>query len=168
MPCIGVEEGILLAIALSLVDHVRHSYRPSITLLAPDASGRWEPTTAAPGLQTAPGLIVYRFGADLFYANAERFADEARNLIAHAPAPVHHFVIDADALTDIDFSAARTLRDLLLEMRDKKVDIVMGRVSAELRADLERHAIIDVIGEKKIFPTLHEALESVGVDARSK
>ena len=50
---------------------------------------------AAPGLQTDPGLIVYRFGADLFYANADRFADEVRALVDRAPAPVRWFVVDA-------------------------------------------------------------------------
>jgi MFS superfamily sulfate permease-like transporter len=54
VPCIGVEPGILLAIALSLVGHVRHSYRPHIAMLAPNAEGRWEPRDAQPGLQTAP------------------------------------------------------------------------------------------------------------------
>ena len=75
---IGVEQGILLAIALSLVRHVRHSYQPHTMVLAPGAAGRWAPAPATPGSQTEAGLIVYRFGADLFYANADRFADEVR------------------------------------------------------------------------------------------
>ena len=165
VPGVGVEQGILLAIVLSLVRHVRHSYRPHISILAPNALGRWEPTAAAPGLETAPGLIVYRFAADLFYANVDRFADEARELIARAPSPVRHFVIDAGALTDIDFSAARTLRDLLTELQAKKIEVVMGRVSADLREDLERHGIVAALGAEKIFRTLHEALAAVGVTA---
>ena len=166
VPGVGVEQGILLAIVLSLVRHVRHSYRPHISILAPNALGRWEPTPAAPGLETAPGLIVYRFAADLFYANVDRFADEARELIAKAPSPVRHFVIDAGALTDIDFSAARTLRDLLTELQAKKIEVVMGRVSADLREDLERHGIVAALGAEKIFRTLHEALAAVGVMAQ--
>jgi MFS superfamily sulfate permease-like transporter len=168
VPCIGVEQGILLAIVLSLIGHVRHSYRPHITLLTPDASGLWEPTVARPGLQTAPGLIVYRFGADLFYANVDRFADKARELIATAPSPVRGFVIDAGALTDIDFSAGRTFRDLLAELKDRQIDVVMGRVSADLRADLERHGIVEALGAEKIFRTLHQALEAVGVEVKSR
>src|SRR5262249_41040874 len=70
----GVEQGILLAIALSLLRHVRHSYLPHTMVLAPDANGHWIPVPATPGVQTEPGLIVYRFGADLFYANEDRFA----------------------------------------------------------------------------------------------
>jgi len=73
---IGVEQGILLAIGFSLVRHVRHSYRAhSMVLVQDESRGRWRPTPTAPGLQTAAGLIVYRYGADLFYANAEHFAE---------------------------------------------------------------------------------------------
>jgi MFS superfamily sulfate permease-like transporter len=164
VPCIGVEQGILLAIALSLVRHVRHSYRPHITMLAPNALGHWEPTQASPGMETAHGLIVYRFGADLFYANADRFADEARELIAKAPSPARHFVIDAGAITNIDYSAAGTFRDLLAEIREKRIDVVMGRVGAGLRSDLERHGIVVALGAENVFPTLHQALEHVGID----
>ena len=81
---IGVEQGILLAIALSIFRHVRHSYRPHALLLAPNAAGRWVPGPATPGMQTEPGLIVYRFGSDLFFANAKRFADQVRVLVDSA------------------------------------------------------------------------------------
>ena len=164
VPCIGVEQGILLAIVLSLVRHVQHSYRPHISILAPNAMGHWEPTKASPGMETAPGMIVYRFGADLFYANADRFADVARELTAKAPTQIRHFVIDAGAMTDIDFSAARTLRELLGELKEKRIDVVIGRVSAGLRSDLERHGIAGELGAENIFPTLHQALAAAGVD----
>jgi len=102
---IGVEEGILLAIVLSLLRHVRHSYRPHTMVLAPNATGRWTLVPVTPGAQTEPGLIIYRFGADLFYANDHRFTDEVRSLVEHAPTPVRWFIVDADAITDIDYSA---------------------------------------------------------------
>ena len=76
----------------------------------PMRRGRWEPTPAVPGLQTAPGLIVYRYGADLFYANADRFADQVRELVEKAPEPVKWFVVDAEAIGDMDLSAAQTVR----------------------------------------------------------
>jgi SulP family sulfate permease len=168
VPCIGVEQGILLAIILSLLRHVQHSYRPHISMLAPNPLGRWEPTEASPGMETAPGLIVYRFGADLFYANVDRFADEARELVAKTPSPARHFVIDAGAITDIDYSAAGALRDLLAELKEKRIDVIIGRVSAGLRADLERHTIVEALGTEKIFPTLHEALEAIGIDVSAE
>jgi sulfate permease, SulP family len=161
VPLIGVEQGILLAIALSLVQHVRHSYQPHSMVLVPDATGRWEPAPAAPGSQTEPGLIVYRFGADLFYANADRFTDEVRSLVDKAPAPVRWFVVDAGAVTDLDYSAARTVRDLLDELEAKNVGIAFARVSVYLRTDLDRHDITAKVGEARIFATLHEALAAV-------
>ena len=135
-----------------------------MSVLAPGASGRWEPAPARAGLQTAPGLIVYRFGADLFYANADGFADAAQALVAAAPAPVRDLVIDASATTSIDFSAARVFRALIASLQQRGVRVVMGRVSNSLRADLERHGVAAALGESQIFPTLHEALEAVGVD----
>jgi sulfate permease, SulP family len=161
VPLIGVEQGILLAIALSLVQHVRHSYQPHSMVLVPDATGRWEPAPAAPGSQTEPGLIVYRFGADLFYANADRFTDEVRSLVDKAPASVRWFVVDAGAVTDLDYSAARTVRDLLDELEAKNVGLAFARVSVYLRTDLDRHDITAKVGEARIFATLHEALAAV-------
>ncbi len=87
----------------------------------------------------------------------------ARELVARAPSPARHFVIDAAALTDIDFSAGGTLRDLVSEMKGKGVDVIMGRVSVDLRADLNRLGIAEAIGDGKIFPTLHQALGAAGV-----
>ena len=160
VPAIGVEQGILLAIALSLVQHVRHSYQPHTMVLAPGVTGRWEPAPATPGSQTEPGLIIYRFGADLFYANADRFADEVRSLVDKAPESVRWFVLDAGTVTDLDYSAAQTVRDLLGELTAKNVAVMFARVNTYLRADLDRHGISAKLGEARIFATLHEAIDA--------
>jgi len=160
---LGVEQGILLAIALSLFRHVNHSYRPHTLMFVPDPTGRWLPVPAVPGQVTAPGLIVYRFGADLFYANQNRFCDEVRSLVREAPEPVHCFIVDATAITDLDYSAARSLRDLLEDLKREKVHVVFGRVSPYLKSDMDRHGITRVLGEAQIFATLHQALETAGV-----
>ena len=155
---VGVEEGILLAIVLSLLRHVRHSYRPHTMVLAPDAAGRWMPVPAIPGAETEPGLIIYRFGADLFYANDHRFTDEVRSLVEHAPTPVRWFIVEAGAITDLDYSAARSIRELLDDLAHQKVDMIFARVSPYLRSDMDRHGITAAIGEARIFTTLHEAI----------
>jgi sulfate permease, SulP family len=158
---IGVEQGILLAIALSLFRHVRHSYSPHTMMLAPNPAGQWVAMPATPGKDTEPGLIVYRFGSDLFYANAHRFADEVRALVEHAPTPIRWFVVDAGPIEDIDFSAAQTVRDLLADLARQNVGVVFARVSSYLRSDMDRHCITPAIGEARIFTTLHEALAAV-------
>jgi sulfate permease, SulP family len=158
---IGVEQGILLAIALSLFRHVRHSYSPHTIMLVPDPRGRWVPVAAVPGKETEPGLIVYRFNSDLFYANANRFADEVRGLIAHAPTPIRWFIVDAGPITDVDYSAAQSVRDLLDGLTNQGVGVVFARVSPYLRSDMDRLRITASIGESRIFSTLHEAIEAV-------
>jgi MFS superfamily sulfate permease-like transporter len=155
---IGVEQGILLAIALSLFRHVRHSYRPHTVMLVPDATGEWMAIPATPGNVTEPGLIVYRFGADLFYANQNLFNDDVRALVEHAPAPVHWFVVDAGAITDVDYSASQSIRGLIEDLRRQNVAMIFGRVSAYLRQDLDRHHLTEALGAKQIFTTLHEAI----------
>ena len=151
----------MLAVALSLLRHVRHSYKPHTMVLAPDATGHWLPVPATPGVQTEPGLIVYRFGADLFYANEQRFGDEVRELVKRAPAPVRWLVVDAGAITALDYSAARMLRDLREELAQSGVELIFARVSPYLRADMDRHRIATALGPGRIFATLHEAVESV-------
>ncbi|HET9815643.1 MAG TPA: SulP family inorganic anion transporter, partial [Xanthobacteraceae bacterium] len=155
---VGVEQGILLAMALSLFRHVRHSYRPHTMVWAPDAEGHWLPAPTTPGAVTEPGLVIYRFGADLFYANDHRFTDEVRMLVEHAPTPVRWFIVDAGAITDMDYSAARSLRDLLDDLARQKVGMIFARVSPYLKSDMDRHGITAAIGEARIFSTLHEAI----------
>ncbi len=155
---IGVEQGILLAIGLSLLRHVRHSYRPNTSVLAIDAAGHRAPVPAVAGAQTGAGMIVYEFGADLFYANADRFAEDVRNLVAHAPTPTRWFVVDASAITDIDYSAAQTLRELIADLQQQNVCLAFARVRAGLQGDLARHGVAAALGQDRIFGTMHEAL----------
>ncbi len=155
---VGVEEGILLAIALSLFRHVRHSYRPHTMMLAPDAAGEWMPVPVQPGQVTEPGLIIYRFGSDLFYANQNRFVDEVRLLVARAPTPVRWFIVDAGPITDIDYSAGQSVRRLLDDLAARNIGMVFARVSPYLRSDMDRHGITAAVGEGRIFATLHEAI----------
>jgi sulfate permease, SulP family len=159
---IGVEYGVLLAISLSLLRHVRQSYRPHTAVLLLDPAHGWTTAPATPGHQTEPGLILYRFGADLFYANATRFADEARALVDGAPCPVRWLVIEADAITNLDYTAARVVLMLIEELAQQKVGIAFARVSASFRADMDRHGVTAAVGADKLFVSRHEALAEVG------
>jgi SulP family sulfate permease len=154
----GVEQGILLAIALSLFRHVRHSYRPHTIMLVADPTGRWMPVPATAGKETAPGLIIYRFGADLFYANRERFCSEVRALVEHAPTKVRWFIVDAAAITDIDYSAAQSICNLLSRFKAQNVAMIFARVNPYLRSDMDRHGISAAVGGTGIFNTLHDAI----------
>jgi len=158
---IGVEDGILLAVALSLLRHVRHSYHPHTMMLMPGPDKRWLAEPATPGMETEPGLIVYRFGADLFFANDHFFVDDVRRLLDHAPTTVRWFVVDAAAITDLDYSAARSVGDLCKNLQERNIEVVFARVNRYLRADMDRHGITEVIGATHVFETLHEALATL-------
>ncbi len=155
---IGVESGILLAIGLSLLRHVRHSYRPHTGVLVRDAQGEWQSMRCEPGAITEPGVLVYRFGADLFYANEQRFVDEVRRLVDGAPPPLRALVVDASAIADLDYSAAQSLRALIRDLHQRQILLVFGRVSDTLRADMSRHGISASVGTGHLHGSLHEAL----------
>jgi SulP family sulfate permease len=158
---IGVEEGILLAMLLSLLRHVRHSYRPHTAVLVEDGAGQWRPTPAVPGASTRPGLVVFQFGADLFYANAGRFAADVRGLVEARGTPVRWLVVDAGAITSVDYSAARVFRALQDDLIRDGVGLVLVHAQASLLADLDRHRLTHIIGADHIFDTLREALAAI-------
>ena len=155
---LGVEEGVLLVAFLSLLRHVHHSYKPHTAVLLHTAGAGWQEERATPGAQSEPGLIIYRFNADLFYANAFRFSDQVRRLVQSAPEPTKWLVIEADAITDLDYSAARTLETLVKDMKQRGVAVIFARVGPTLRSDMDRHGVTAVVGEDRIFETRHEAL----------
>ena len=158
---IGVEQGILVAIALSILRHVRHSYRPHTQVLVPDGQGVWRPEPARPGQETAPGLLIYRFGADLFFANGKYFENEVLRLIAAAPDKVRTLLVDAGSISDLDYSAACSLVELCKTLREQGTRVVFARVSSYLSADMHRHGVFDILGVDCIFTTLHEAIAAV-------
>jgi SulP family sulfate permease len=150
-----------LAMALSLLRHVRHSYRPHTAVLVEAGAGQWQPTPAVPGALSGPGLVVFQFGAALFYANAGRFAEDVRGLIEQASTPVRWLVVDAGAITNVDYSAARVVRALQDDLTRNGVVLVLVHAQSSLLADLDRHRLTDVIDTEHIFDSLHEALATI-------
>jgi SulP family sulfate permease len=168
---IGVEQGILLAIVLSLLDHIRRSYHPRDTLLVKEDSGRWRtvpvPEDVSPATDAEPGLVIYRFGASLYYANTNRFTEEIRSLLdrrAGAPAWV---CIDCAAIGDVDFSGGKTLLDLLQEVEKKGSWLVLAELDDGVRAELDRYGLTDAIGADAIFDTVAAAVVAFGSRDRS-
>jgi sulfate permease, SulP family len=154
----GVEDGIVLALVLSLLQHVRHSYRPHTAVETRAVEGHWLMNALSPEHMAAPGLIVYWFGADLFYANFDRFAAQAHKLVTDSRSPVKWLVIDAGAITSIDYTAGSGLKDLTKELAKKGVALVFAHMNQNLKADLDRQELTEVIGSTRIFETLRECL----------
>jgi MFS superfamily sulfate permease-like transporter len=154
---VGVEQGILLAMVLSLLRIVRHSYRPHTGVFVVNEGDIWQVVPAVPGAVTKPGLVIYRFGAALFYANAGLFAEQIRGLVGPTPSPVRWLAVDAEAITNVDYTAARMVRQLHKELVDRGVVLVFARAPLSLKADLDRHLLTQVIGSAQFFDRLHDA-----------
>jgi len=157
---VGVEQGIILAMILSIIEHIYHSYRPFDTFVVPDGSGsvRTEPVTAAAPF--APGVYVYRFGAALYYANASRFTEEIVTVLESATDPIRTFVIDAEAMTDVDYSGSDSLRQIQEEMQRHGATLILAEVTDQVRKLLDAYGLTDVIGAANFYPTTRAAIEA--------
>jgi len=162
----GVEDGIMLALVLSLLQHVRHSYQPSVAVKTQTAEGNWQASAVEPGRMAVPGLVVYWFGSDLFYANIDRFVVQARKLATESPSPLSWLVVDAGAITSVDYTAGGTLKELVKDLAQHGVALVFAHISESLKADLDRQGLTEVIGPNRQFETLRECLAAYASRAR--
>jgi MFS superfamily sulfate permease-like transporter len=156
---IGVEEGIILAIFLSLVLHVRRHYQTIDYVFARNAKGhlKTEPPTA--GSRTEPGLVVYRFGGGIFYANATRLSEEVLAL-AGGEDPLRWFILDAAAIDDIDFSGGKTLGELADELGARTVVLAIAQVTDNVQVQLGTFGITAKIGAEHIYETVEDAVDA--------
>jgi MFS superfamily sulfate permease-like transporter len=155
---LGVERGILLALVLSLLQHVRHGYRPHTAVILRDPVEHWRMEPVVPGKMIEPGVVMYWFGADLYYANANHFVEQAHLLVNEAASSVRWLVVDAGAITGIDFSAGRALVELKQDLARHGVDLALARVSSSLQEDLDRQELTVAIGANRIFSSRKHCL----------
>jgi SulP family sulfate permease len=155
---VGVEQGIILAILLSIIIHISHSYKPSDGTLVPMPKGHWQTTAVQQNQEAAPGLVVYFFGASLYFANAVRFSEEIVRLVDDAKPPVKWLDVDASAITDIDYSGADTVRLVHNVLQQKGVTLVFSNVIDNVKHELDRNGLTKLIGEEHIYGNLPEVL----------
>jgi MFS superfamily sulfate permease-like transporter len=155
---VGVEEGIVLAMLVSLARVVRHDYHPHSGVLQLNTDGSWKLVPAAPNVVTEPGLVLYRFGAELFYANAGRFIEEVTQVVQPMPSTVKWVVVDAEAMTHLDYTAARIVQGLKKSLTEAGVELAFARVPWDLKSDFDRHHVTEVIGPGLFFNRLHDAI----------
>ena len=156
---LGVEYGILLAMILSLLQHVRQGYRPKSAVILHDPVEHWRMHPVAPGKMIEPGVVLYWFGADLYYANANYFVEQAHLLVDQSPVPLRYLVVDSEAITSVDFSAGRSLIELQQDLAEKGVTLVLTRVTPSLRADLDGLDVTQAIRPENIFQSRKQSLE---------
>jgi MFS superfamily sulfate permease-like transporter len=155
---VGVEQGIVLAMVVSLLRVVQHSYHPHSGVLIADENGAWKLAPVGPHVVTEPGLALYRFGAALFYANAGRFFEEVSSILQPMPTAVRWVVVDAEAMTHVDYSAARVVLALKKNLTEAGVELAFARVPWDLRADFDRHHLTEAIGPARLYTRLHDAI----------
>ena len=120
-----------------------------------DAGGTWRLEESLSGRMTEPGLFLFWFGSDLFYANVAFFAEQARRLVRDSSSPVRWLAIDATAITGLDFSAGRALAELHQDLAKANVVLALVQIPAERHAHLERMGLVDLIGSGRIFDSRH-------------
>ncbi len=161
----GVEQGILLAIALSLIVHVRHSYKPSNALIA-YKDGKITTLPVTTRTQSVPGLMIYLFGANLYYANAESFQDEVIKLTKRPKTKIKWFAIDAIAVGDIDYTAAEVLRKVVNSLKAKGIRVVLVNAERHVKEELEASGIYEIIGAENIYPNIHDMVADYNREQR--
>jgi MFS superfamily sulfate permease-like transporter len=156
---LGVLVGIFVAIVLSLGDFVRRAWRPHDAVLGrEDELKGYHDIDRHPSARLIPGLLLYRFDAPLFFANAGYFRRRVRQLITEATRPVRWVVVAAEPITDIDTTAAETLRELLEELRHEHVTLAFAELKGPVKDRLVRYGLFDAVGADHFFPTVGTAV----------
>jgi high affinity sulfate transporter 1 len=156
---IGVEQGILLAIVLSLLLHTAHGYKPNNSVVAGEGD-RLHSLPLAKAQETLPGLVIYRFNHSMYYANAEQLSEEVLNLAKLGPEPVKWLCCDLVAVDDVDFSSAATLRELEKELHERGTRLVFAAASDRVRSQFDVSGVTDLVGQDAYFPDLTAVLEA--------
>ena len=153
---VGVEQGIIVAILLSLFSHTRHGYKPSNMLVTVDDHGQRQIASVASGAQFLPGLIIYRFNHSMYYANADLFRTEVLGLTSDPRQHVAWFCLDGSAMDDVDFTAAATMREVYGLLKQRGTRLVLCRIQDKVRVELDRSRITALVGAQYIFNAVHE------------
>lgn len=155
---LGVLEGVIVAVSLSLVDVIRRVARPhdAVEGLVPDLAGMHD-VDDYDGAEVVPGLLVYRYDAPLFFANADNFLSRVRESVAtYDPEWV---LLNAEAIGEVDLTGADALETLRAELEEKGIVLALARLKQEPRKVLQPSGLLERIGAEHIFPTLPTALE---------
>ncbi len=157
----GVLYGVLVAIALSILDLLRRVARPhdAIQGFVPGVAGMHD-IDDYPEADLVPGLLVYRYDAPLFFANAENFRERAMAAVNDFPGSVEWFVLNAEANVEVDLTALDAVDQLRAELERRGIVFALARVKQDLRDELEAAGLLDKIGEDRIFMTLPTAVEA--------
>ncbi len=154
---LGVQDGIVLAVIASVIDHLRHSYRPLSSVLVKSPAGHWQPCPVRAGARTEEGLVVYRFGTSLYYANASRLIEDITALVTHG-APLQWLVLDGAAIGDVDYTSASVLSQVAERLHDRHILFAITSMLLQVRKQLDGYGIKGACGPDVYYDTPGEAL----------
>jgi MFS superfamily sulfate permease-like transporter len=154
-----------VAAILSLADRTRRSARPKDAVLGREpGTDHWIPEDIGSPTEQLPGVLVYLIYAPLWYGNADYFRLRVRHLVAAAATPVNPVravIVDADGISDIDYTGLQALRDLATELRQRGVSIEIARASRLVHHDLKHGALLAQLGADHLFASVQDAVNAV-------
>ena len=152
---VDVLPGLIIAVAVSILVLVYRASRPRTAVLGkvPDQD-TFRDIERYPESETYPGLVIFRFEAELFFANVSYFRDRIRELVAVADPPAQAVLVDAEAIQYIDTTAVAALEELWEELADSGVELLMARVHGRVRDMLRRSGLEESIGASRIYPSV--------------
>jgi MFS superfamily sulfate permease-like transporter len=158
---LGVIPGIFVAVGLGLAQFVRRAWIPYEAVLGRVAGmkGYHDVTRHPEGVQV-PGLVLYRWDAPLFFANAARFRERVFRAVRHAGPDARWVVVAGEPITDVDTTAVRALSDLLDDLDGRGVRFAFAELTGPVWDELKTYGIAERIGESYRFPTLGTAVKA--------
>lgn len=158
---LGVLLGVVAAIGLSILDLLRQLARPhdAVQGEVPGIPG-YHDIDDYPVVHQRPGLLLYRYDSPLFFANAENFRTRALAAVAASPTPVEWFLLNVEAVTEVDITAIDALESLRRELTGQGIVFGLARVKQDLRDSLAPSGILERIGDEHLFLTIPTALEA--------
>ena len=165
---VGVEQGIAVAVALAILDRIRLTARPQLHRLGHvPGTTSWAPLAADPDAAPEPGVLVVLFATPLWFANAVHFREEVDRALSDAGAGTRVLVLDTVGMSDLDFTGARSLGQLLDRCEREHIAFGLARVGDHVRRSLERSGLMSRIGSDHCFPTVDAAVTALTGDPRS-
>ncbi len=155
---LGPLQAVVIAFLLATIDLLRRAARPGTWVLRETADGSHFLPEEAGSAPDTSGMIVYRFGAPLYFANAGLFGDEVEKLLTQATTPLKWLVLDMEAMVDIDTSGAEALQQVLSQSAGRGVTVAVSRANESTTALLARYQLLKLIGEDRLYPTNRHAI----------
>lgn len=156
---VGVLEGIGIAIVLSLANFIRRSWRPHSTELGKVAGvPGYHDRGRHPEAATIEGLLIIRYDAPLFFANAPDFGRTLQEMLREAGRPIQRVLVVGNAITDIDSTGAEILTDVLDELADRRIDFAFAGLKGPVKDRLRAYGLYDRIGDESFFPNTISAV----------